>query len=131
MKISTHLASAALSVVILTATAFLPASAQSGPTHAGADGLPRRCRKILRRACRQAAGDERLPARQQGKTFGCRAARWWKHAAAEAGKGRARAEPACPMCSRHGALDSGYSLRALQFLWRLSYAKALARAGLF
>jgi hypothetical protein len=32
MKISTHLASAALSVVMLTATAFLPASAQSGPT---------------------------------------------------------------------------------------------------
>ena len=32
MKISTHFASAALSVVMLTATAFLPASAQSGPT---------------------------------------------------------------------------------------------------
>jgi hypothetical protein len=32
MKIPDHLASAALSVVLLTATAFLPASAQSGPT---------------------------------------------------------------------------------------------------
>lgn len=32
MKISTHLASAALSLVILTANAFLPASAQSGPS---------------------------------------------------------------------------------------------------
>lgn len=32
MKISNHLASAALSIVILTANAFLPASAQSGPT---------------------------------------------------------------------------------------------------
>jgi cysteine rich repeat protein len=32
MKISNHFASAALSCVILTATAFLPASAQSGPT---------------------------------------------------------------------------------------------------
>jgi hypothetical protein len=32
MKISNHLASATLSFVILTASAFLPASAQSGPT---------------------------------------------------------------------------------------------------
>ena len=32
MKLSGHLASAALSLVLLTATAFLPASAQSGPT---------------------------------------------------------------------------------------------------
>src|SRR5262245_46348965 len=32
MKISAHLASATLSLVILTANAFLPASAQSGPT---------------------------------------------------------------------------------------------------
>jgi len=32
MKISNHLTSATLSFVILTASAFLPASAQSGPT---------------------------------------------------------------------------------------------------
>jgi hypothetical protein len=32
MKISAHLASVALSFVILTANAFLPAAAQSGPT---------------------------------------------------------------------------------------------------
>ncbi len=32
MKTSNHLASAALSLVILTAGAFLPASAQSGPS---------------------------------------------------------------------------------------------------
>ena len=32
MKISNHLASATLSFVILAASAFLPASAQSGPT---------------------------------------------------------------------------------------------------
>ena len=32
MKISTHLASVALSFVILTGNAFLPASAQSGPS---------------------------------------------------------------------------------------------------
>ena len=32
MKISAHLASATLSLVVLAATAFLPASAQSGPT---------------------------------------------------------------------------------------------------
>ena len=32
MKISSHFTSATLSFVILTATAFLPASAQSGPT---------------------------------------------------------------------------------------------------
>jgi hypothetical protein len=32
MKISNHLASAALALVILAAGAFLPASAQSGPT---------------------------------------------------------------------------------------------------
>ena len=32
MKISAHLTSATLSFVILTATAFLPVSAQSGPT---------------------------------------------------------------------------------------------------
>ena len=68
MKISTHLASAALSVVMLTATAFLPASAHQA----------RRCRskwpvaampENSRRACRQAAGDERLPEGQQGKTL--------------------------------------------------------------
>ena len=32
MKLPDHLASAALSFALLTATAFLPASAQSGPT---------------------------------------------------------------------------------------------------
>lgn len=32
MTISAHLASAALSLVLLSATAFLPASAQSGPS---------------------------------------------------------------------------------------------------
>ena len=32
MKISAHLASATLAVALLTATAFLPASAQSGPS---------------------------------------------------------------------------------------------------
>ena len=32
MKISSHLASSALALAILTATAFLPASAQSGPS---------------------------------------------------------------------------------------------------
>src|SRR5262245_39418855 len=32
MKISSHLASSALSLVLLTATAFLPAAAQSGPS---------------------------------------------------------------------------------------------------
>jgi hypothetical protein len=32
MKISAHLASATLSLVVLAATAFLPASAQSGPS---------------------------------------------------------------------------------------------------
>src|SRR5665647_1162067 len=36
---------------------------------AGADGMPFGCRKILRRAYRQAAGDERVPARKQGQTF--------------------------------------------------------------
>ena len=32
MKISAHLASATLSLVVLAATAFLPAAAQSGPS---------------------------------------------------------------------------------------------------
>src|SRR5205823_177110 len=40
------------------------------PEPAGADGLPFGRRKILRRTYRQAAADERLPAREQGEAVG-------------------------------------------------------------
>src|SRR6478752_10183987 len=36
----------------------------------GANGLPRRCRQILRRTYRQAAADECLPAREQVEALG-------------------------------------------------------------
>jgi hypothetical protein len=50
---------------------------------AGADGLPLGCEQTLRRAYRQAAADERVPAREQGQAFRIPAARLSKRAAAE------------------------------------------------
>ena len=107
MKILDHLASATLSVVILTATAFLPASAQSGPTLQEQMA----CRGDAGKFCAEHAGkppEMNACLRDNKAKLSEPAARSWNPAAAEARQPRFwnRHARACPIRFKFSGLSA-------------------------